>query len=356
MRFQIGNSWLGNTEPTYFIADIAANHDGSLDRAKRLIELAKDSGADAAKFQNFQAKKIVSKQGFENLKGKFAHQAKWKKSVFEVYEDAEIDKGWTAELKAHCDHVGIEYLTTPYDVDSVELVDPYVNAFKIGSGDIDFVDILTRIAQTRKPCLLATGASNFEDVLLAVKILKDSNSNIQLCLMQCNTNYTGSIDNFRHLHLRVLTTYAKMFPGTLLGLSDHTPGHSAVLGAVALGARVVEKHFTDDNERGGPDHKFSMTPKTWSEMVRATRELEMALGGTVKTIEPNEQASSIVQRRAMYFSAPLKKDEVITAAHLEALRPAPVGSVKPVQAPFVIGLKAARNYEVGDVLQWADWK
>lgn len=354
-RFQLGSAWIGPAESTYFIADIAANHDRDLDRAKRLIELAKDAGADAAKFQNFQAAKIVSRHGFDRLGGQLAHQAKWKKSVYEVYEDAAINKDWTPSLREHCDKVGIEYFTSPYDLESIDLVDPFVRAYKIGSGDITFTEVLVHMAKKGKPLFLATGASTLEDVREAVATLRAAAPNTPLCLMQCNTNYTGSLENFRFIQLNVLKSYALLFPDALLGLSDHTPGHATVLGAVALGARVVEKHFTDDNDREGPDHPFSMNPAAWRDMVDRTRELELALGTPEKRIEENERQSAIVQRRALYFTQVVRAGESIEDAHLEALRPAPTHSVAPNRRVQALGLRAPKDYAVGDVLLWSDW-
>ena len=149
---------------------------------------------------------------------------------------------------------------------------------------------------------MATGASKLNEVKNAVDIITEVNPN--LCLMQCNTNYTGSTENFKYVNLKVLQTFNQIWPSIPLGFSDHTPGHSAVLGAITLGARVVEKHFTDDNSREGPDHSFAMTPKTWSEMVNASRELENSLGDGIKRIEKNEIETIIVQRgpRAKEFS------------------------------------------------------
>jgi len=354
--FQIGDRVLGLGAPTYFIADIAANHDGDLERAKRLIELAKEAGADAAKFQNFQAPKIVSRTGFDRLGGQLAHQSAWKKSVFEVYQDAEIRKDWTPILRAHCDAVGIEYFTSPYDIESIDLVDPYVRAYKIGSGDITFTDVLVHMATKGKPLLLATGASSLEDVQEAVATLRHHAPSAPLCLMQCNTNYTGSLENFRFIQLNVLKTFALLFPDVLLGLSDHTPGHATVLGAVALGARVVEKHFTDDNAREGPDHPFSMNPVTWRDMVDRTRELELALGTSEKRIEENERQSAIVQRRAFYVTRPIQAGERLQASDLEALRPAPAHSIPPNRREELVGLKAPKPYEPGDVILWTDWR
>jgi sialic acid synthase SpsE len=355
-RFRVGPDWLGKDESTYFIADIAANHDGDLGRAFQLIEQAKESGANAAKFQNFQAPKIVSRAGFERLGGQLAHQVSWKRSVYEIYEAASLSKDWNAKLREHCDRVGITYLTSPYDEESVDLVEPLLGAYKIGSGDITFSDLLSYIAQKGKPILLATGASTLEDVRLALERIHVVAPQVPVCLMQCNTNYTGSHENFRHIHLNVLKTYGLLFPETLLGLSDHTPGHATVLGAVALGARVIEKHFTDDNQREGPDHLFSMNPGTWRDMVDRTRELELALGGSVKRIEPNEQNSAVVQRRSLYAARPIKEGHILSAEDVEALRPAPEGSFRPDEIHRILGLKAPKNYTPGDGLGWDDWR
>ncbi|MBU6280223.1 MAG: N-acetylneuraminate synthase family protein, partial [Actinomycetales bacterium] len=248
--FEIGGRVIGRNEPTYFIADIAANHDGSLERALELMTLAKAAGADCAKFQHFRASHIVSDAGFRALGGQQSHQASWQKSVFEVYEDASLPWEWTAQLAAHGKHIGIEFMSAPYDLEAVAHLNPFVNAFKVGSGDINWLEELRAIAGYGKPVLLATGAASLDDVDRAMEVLQAAG--VDIVLMQCNTNYTGGVENARYTNLRVLTQYAERFPGVTLGLSDHTPGHVTVLGAVALGARVVEKHFTDDTSRIGP--------------------------------------------------------------------------------------------------------
>jgi N-acetylneuraminate synthase len=155
--------------------------------------------------------------------------------------------------------------------------------------------------------------------------------------MQCNTNYTGDSSNINFSNLNVLTEFKKRFPKAILGLSDHTHGHVATLGAVALGARVIEKHFTDDVTRVGPDHKFSMTPTTWSEMISATRDLEKALGDGVKRIEDNESQTVIVQRRSVRAAKPLKAGQTITRSDLELLRPCPAEAVEASDLALILG-------------------
>lgn len=352
MEITIGKHTIGANHPTYFIADIAANHDGSLERAKQLIRLSAEAGADAAKFQNFRAPEIVSDYGFRSLGGQQSHQAKWKKSVFEVYNDASIPFEWTPILKQTCDEVGIDYFSAPYDFDAIDMLDPWVPAYKVGSGEIDWLEALERMARKNKPVLLATGAATIGDVQRAVRTILKFNS--QLVLMQCNTNYTASLENFDHIHLRVLLTYHSMFPDLILGLSDHTPGHATVLGAVALGARVVEKHFTDDNNREGPDHKFAMNPASWAEMVENTRRLERALGSGDKFVAGNEQETVVLQRRCLRARRDIRAGEVITRDMISVLRPATRGAILPHEIESVLGTRALVDLSAGKEIRWTD--
>lgn len=350
MTLKLGNKTVGLEHPAYFVADISANHDGDLERAKLLIRLCAEAGADAAKFQNFRAPKIVSDRGFKSLGGQLSHQSKWKKSVFEVYQGASLPWEWTPALLRECEACGIEYFSAPYDLEAVDMLDRYVSLYKIGSGDITWPGMLRQVASKNKPVFLATGASDMAEVERAVREIVEINPN--LVLMQCNTNYTASLENFRHIHLRVLQTYRTMFPDLVLGLSDHTPGHSTVLGAVTLGARVIEKHFTDDNSREGPDHPFSMNPKSWREMVDRTRELELALGSPRKFVAENEQQTVVVQRRCLRATGDLKAGTVLRENMLEALRPAPQDAVMPFDLPRVVGRKLIRDLQQGEHLQW----
>jgi sialic acid synthase SpsE len=352
MEIQIGKHTIGDDHPTYFIADISANHDGDLERAKMLIHMAKEAGADAAKFQNFRAPEIVSDYGFRTMQGQVSHQSTWKKSVFEVYQDASIPFEWTPILKEECEKAGIDYFSSPYDFEAIDMLDPYAPAYKIGSGDINWLEALERMASKGKPVILATGASDIGDVQRAVHCIRQINP--QLVLMQCNTNYTASVENFKHIHLRVLNTYRVMFPQVILGLSDHTHGHATVLGGVALGARVIEKHFTDDNSRIGPDHPFSMTPGTWREMVDRTRELENALGSADKFVSENEQHTVIIQRRCLRAARDIRKGEAITREMIAVLRPATPGAILPYDIPMVCKTRALIDIPAGKELRWTD--
>ncbi|MFH4969236.1 N-acetylneuraminate synthase family protein [Gaetbulibacter sp. M240] len=337
-----------NENSLYFIADIGANHNGSIDKAIELIHLAKASGADAAKFQNFQANKIVSKKGFDAMQGKLSHQSKWKKSVFEVYEDASINKKWTEILKKECDKVGIDYFTSPYDFESVDLVDPYVDLYKIGSGDITWLEIIEYILDKKKPTLIATGASEMSDVERVMDLALSKSNDI--VLMQCNTNYTGSQENFKYCNLNVLKAYKNKYPNVVLGLSDHTSGHATTLGSIALGARVIEKHFTDNNDQEGPDHAFAMNPQSWREMVDRSYELIAALGDGIKRVEPNEELSKVVQQRCLRVNKDLKKGDIVKKEDIIVLRPISEGGFKPYEINKVVGNSLKTDVESGDHL------
>jgi N-acetylneuraminate synthase len=350
MEIEIGSHLIGEDHPTYFIADISANHDGELERAKLLIQLAAESGADAAKFQNFRAPEIVSDYGFRGMEGQISHQSTWKKSVFEVYERASIPFEWTPILKEKCDQVGIDYFSSPYDFDAIDMLDPYVPAYKVGSGEITWLEALERMAKLGKPVILATGASDIGDVQRAVHTILKINP--QLVLMQCNTNYTASEENFDHIHLRVLKTFQVMFPDVILGLSDHTFGPTTVLGAIALGARVIEKHFTDDNDRIGPDHPFSMSPATWRDMVDRARELERALGSADKRVGENEQETVVIQRRCLRAARDIAKGENLSREMITVLRPATKGAIYPYEIDQVVGTKAITDIKAGEELRW----
>lgn len=344
----IGASEISSESPTYFIADIAANHDGSLSRAIDLINLCAEAGANAAKFQNFFAESIVSELGFSKLKHLNSHQSSWKSSVYDIYDRASISLEWTIHLKDACDNAGIDYLTAPYDLSILDFLDSYVCAWKVGSGDITWLEMIKNLASRGKPLLLATGASSFDEVQVAYDCAKQLTP--EIVLMQCNTNYTGSLSNLRHVNLSVLNTYAKYFPEAVLGLSDHTPGHASVLGAITLGARVVEKHFTDDTSRTGPDHPFSMDPKSWSEMVVRSRELEASLGDGVKRVETNEIETHILQRRALRATRDIPPQTLLDTSLVSALRPCPPEGLPPSRLLEVIGKTTVDAIAKGDLI------
>jgi sialic acid synthase SpsE len=352
VSFSISDFELGISSKPYFIAEIGSNFDGSLSRAKDLIYLAKESGAQAAKFQHYTANTLVSNLGFKGLGAQLGHQKKWSSSVFDVYESVSLNSDWTAELCEECKKNDIHFMTSPYSLELVDLVDKYVPAFKIGSGDITWPDIIKAISKKNKPVLLATGASSLDDVIRAVNIVQMHNNKI--VLMQCNTNYIADKSNYNFQNLRVLELYKLLFPDVVLGLSDHTQGDTAVLGAYALGARVFEKHFTDDVSRSGPDHQFAMTPKGFKEMVNKTLDLELLMGLPNKIIESNELETSIVQRRSIYAARDINPGEVLVESDFVYLRPSPAGTIPPYLNGLLMGRKVKIAVPKGKAITWED--
>jgi len=343
---------ISQKDPVYFIAEIGSNFDQDLGRAKELIYMAKEVGADAAKFQHYTADSLVSDFGFKKMGSSRSHQSSWKKSVYETYEDASLNKDWTPILYETCEEAGISFFTSPYSFELVDLVEQYVPAYKIGSGDITWIEIMEYIAAKGKPVLLATGASDITDVSRAVEAILNISTN--LVLMQCNTNYTAESDNYHSLNLNVISTYKNMYPNIITGLSDHMPGHVSVLGAVALGARVIEKHFTDSIDRVGPDHPFSMTPTSFREMVERTRELQASLGDGVKKVEENEQETIALQQRSICAAKPLTKDSQLQRSDLDLLRPRSLDSIPPYEINKVIGKTLMRDTAAGEEITWDD--
>lgn len=347
MNFKIGKKKIGKNSPVYFIADIASNHDGKLSRAKKLIRLAAKAGADAAKFQNFTGETLVSEKGFAKV-GKIDHQAEWKGSVYDEYNKCSVPLSWTKELKNECKKNNIEYFTSPYNLEFIDSLKKSVKVWKIGSGEITWHESINRMASQKKPIILATGASNLNEVKLAMKIILKKTKAV--VLMQCNTNYTGSTKNYNYINLNVLKSYNKIFPNIILGLSDHTPGHTTVLGSIALGAKVIEKHFTDSNNGKGPDHKFSLNPKDWKEMVNRSRELEKALGDGNKKVEKNELKTIIVQRRSIRAKRDLKKGHILKKEDLLFLRPCSKNGMPPYKYKKLLGKKLKKSLKIQDEL------
>jgi len=346
-RIKIGNRCVGDGEPAYVIAEIGSNFDGSMERAKMLINLAKDCGADAVKFQCFTPDKIISKEGFDKLRMGF--QAKWEKSVYEVYKSAEFSREWHDELFDYVNKKGLHFLSSPYDQEAVDILDDLgVPAFKIGSGDITWHDMLRYIAKKEKPIILATGASTIAEVDEAIKAIRSEGNN-DIVLLQCVTNYPS---HFEHSNIQAMKAMGELFD-VIIGYSDHTPGIIVSLGAVSLGACVIEKHFTDDKTRKGPDHPFAMDAKEFKDMVDSIRILEKALGSPVKDLYEEEKETVILQRRCLRAAKDIPKGSEITEDMIDVLRPLDIDALDPKYKDVVISREARVDMKKGDPFTWA---
>ena len=354
---KIGNKTVGENKPCYVIAEVGSNFDGSLARAKKLAKLAKDSGADAFKIQNFIAEKIVSNRGFKDLKISF--QSNWDKPVVEVYKKAEFPRKWIKNLKEYCDKIDIEFLSSPYDMEAVDLLDSIgVKAFKIGSGEIDNLDFLKHVAKKKKPIIIGCGSSTFKEVTLAINTIKKAGNN-KIVLLQCVTNYPSPV---AEANLRAMQVFRKKFTVNV-GYSDHTIGMkgggddplngiTVPLGAVAMGAVMLEKHFSDDVKRKGPDHPFAMEVAEFKKMIDSIRALEKAFGDGKKRIMPSEKETYKIQRRGIYAKSKIKRGSKIKKIDLEFLRPAI--SLRPPEYVKVVGKVAKHDIESGEPIYLKD--
>lgn len=314
-RFKIADRKVGKGCPVFLIAEVGSNFDRDLERAYKLIDLAMECGADAVKFQSFLPDEIINRKSFEGLKQGF--QAKWGKDVYTVYDEAHLPRGWHEKLKRYCEKAGTIFLSSPYDFAGVDLlVDIGVPALKIGSGDVTWLEMLAYQAKKGLPILMGAGACSLAEVDQAVRTISEAGCQ-ELVLLQCVTNYPST---FKSANLNAMANMGNIF-NLPYGYSDHTPGHAVALGAVALGGCVIEKHFTDDKSRKGPDHPFAMDGVDFKAMAQAVRELEKAMGDGVKRVVEEESETVILQRRAIYAARPLEKGHELSRDDLVILRP-----------------------------------
>lgn len=350
MKIKIDDKYVGDNYPCYTIAEIGSNFDGDLSRAKKLIDLAKKAGADAVKFQCFKTDKIISKKGFDKLKMGF--QAKWDKPVYEVYEDAVFPRDWNKALFDYAKSKNITYFSTPYDEEAVDQLDELgVSVFKIGSGDVNWLDLVKYIAKKGKPILLGTGASNIKEVEEAIETIK-STGNENIIVLQCVTNYPAS---FKNANIKTISMFRDKF-NLLTGYSDHTPGYIVPLGTVALGGCIIEKHFTDNKSRKGPDHPFAMDYNDFKKMVDNIRKLEKSMGSPNKEVYDEEEETRILQRRCLRASIDIKKDTVISKEMISILRPAPKESLEPKKIDLIISKTSSKDIKKGDLIKLTDMR
>lgn len=346
-NIKIGNKMIGPDYPTYFIAEIGGNFDGSIEKAKQLIDAAKAAGADCAKFQTFTADTIVSEGGFSKMTLHGVHGT-WGRTVSEVFKDVEFPMSWHKEISDYCKKVGIDFSTSPYFFEAVDLCKELnVPFIKIGSGEITWLEMIEYVANKGIPVMLATGDATMSEIDEAVRTIEKT-GNKNLVLMQCITNYPSKIDS---ANVNVLKTYQNAFD-CLTGYSDHSPGHVVALASVVLGGRVIEKHFTLNKKDKGPDHPHSMEPNEFKFMVDSIREVERAMGSTRKEVVAEEGETVFVQRRCLYAKRDLRAGQVITAEDIDVLRPA-LG-IQPKFKDVVIGKTINKNIPARDPIFWED--
>ncbi len=343
--FKIGGRRIGDGH-CFVIAEAGVNHDGDPARAVALIDAAVAAGADAVKFQTFKAERVASSSA-----PKAAYQAAatgGAQSQLDMIRGLELDAGQFRVLKQHCDKRGILFLSTPFDGESVDVLrDLNVAAFKVPSGEITNLALLRHIAAQGRPVILSTGMAFLEEVERAVTTLAEAGVT-ELAILHCVSNYPAAdVD----VNLRAMATMAAHF-GVPVGYSDHTLGIDVSLAAAALGAAIIEKHFTLDATLPGPDHRASLEPAALAAMVSGIRRIEAALGDGIKRPCLAEEDTRRVARRSLFVDRNLALGETIAPADIVALRPG--GGIGAEKLDRVIGRRMKREVAAGDMLAWDD--
>lgn len=327
------------------IAEAGVNHNGSLEIAKKLIDEAVKSGADYIKFQTFKTEKVVSVHALKADYQKITTNAK--ESQFEMIKKLELNIEAHKELFQYCDEVGIKFISTPFDLDSVDLLfDLGVDLFKVGSGEITNFPYLKKIATKGLPVILSTGMSNLSEVEEALGVLLTNGlKRDQITLLHANTEYPTP---FKDVNLNAMVTLKEAFKINV-GYSDHTLGTDIPIAAVALGATVIEKHFTLNRNMEGPDHKASLEPLELKSMVTSIRNIEYALGDGIKRPSCSESKNISIARKSIVASRNIKQGEVFSEFNIAAKRPG--NGISPMRWTEILGMKASKDFAIDDLIE-----
>jgi N,N'-diacetyllegionaminate synthase len=330
---------------TFIIAEAGVNHNGSVEIAKRMIEVAKECGADAIKFQTFKAEEVVSK---------YAPKAEYQKqttgeieSHLQMVKKLELSFDDFIVLKEYCDKLGIMFLSTPFDFESIDFLNSLgLEIFKIPSGEITNLPYLEKIGKLRKKVILSTGMADLGEIEDALDILISCGTKKEnITVLHCNTEYPTPYED---VNLLAMLTIKEAFK-VKVGYSDHTPGIEVPIAAVALGASVIEKHFTLDRNMQGPDHKSSLEPNELKAMVRAIRNVEKALGDGIKKPSPSEIKNKIIVRRSIVAKRNIKRGEIFNEENITVKRPAT--GISPMRWYEILGKTATRDYKEDEIIE-----
>lgn len=335
---------IGPGQPVYIVAELSANHRGSLDEARQLIHAAAEAGADAIKLQTYTADTLTidcDREWFRIGPGSL-----WAgRTLYELYQEAFTPWEWHAELQRTAEQHGLTLFSTPFDRTAVELLERLqMPAHKIASFELVDLALLDTVARTGKPLIVSTGMADWSEIDDAVATLRAA-GNEQFALLKCTSAYPAPL---AEMNLRVLPQLAARYD-VPVGLSDHSPGHTAAVAAVALGASIIEKHFTLDRRAGGPDAAFSLEPAEFRALVEAVRATESALGSGVQVSGPHEQPSRVF-RRSLFVVVDIQPGEAFTTENVRSIRPGQ--GLPPKELPAVLGHRAKCFIARGTPLAW----
>ena len=330
---------------TYIIAEAGVNHNGSLELARRLIDAAAFAGADAVKFQTFKAEKIISKSA-----PKAEYQEKTTdatESQLEMVKRLELNDNMHKELFSYCQKKKVQFLSSAFDIESVEFLHKLgLETLKIPSGEITNLPYLRHIGKYNKNIILSTGMANLGEVEDAIELLTNAGTELEkITILHCNSEYPSPYED---VNLRAMQTIKAAFPGIKVGYSDHTKGIEIPIAAVAMGASIIEKHFTLDRNLPGPDHKASIVPDELDAMIKSIRNIEKALGDGYKRPSDSEGRNRQIVRKSIVAARTIKKGEFFSWGNLTVKRPGT--GISPMRWDEVIGTPAAKDYEADELI------
>ena len=326
----------------YIIAEAGVNHNGSFELACKLVDAAKAAGADCIKFQTFKSQNLVSHTA---QKAEYQKDATGEGSQIDMLKKLELSYGEFLMLKDYCEKQGICFLSTPFDFESIEFLKSIDMPFwKIPSGEITNYPYLVALAKTEKPIVMSTGMCELGEIEAAIHVLKDYGTK-DIRLLQCNTEYPTP---FEDVNLRAMQTMKEYF-GIEVGYSDHTEGIEVPVAAVALGATIIEKHFTLDRNMEGPDHKASLEPDELKAMVESIRRIEKALGNGDKTPSKSEKKNITIARKSIVAKKNIRIGEILTEENLTVKRPG--NGISPMEWNKVVGTKAVRDFQEDELIE-----
>jgi len=333
------------SEKVFIIAEAGVNHNGSIDMAKKLIDVAAEAGADAVKFQTFKTDKTVSRK---------AQKADYQKNTtdagetqYDMVKKLELDVSTHKELMSYCLEKNIMFLSTPFDHDSIDLLDELgLKIFKIPSGEITNLPYLRHIGKLNKEIIMSTGMADIGEIEDALDILVNAGTDKNnITVLHCNTEYPTPMTD---VNLRAMQTIANTFKISRTGYSDHTLGIEVPVAAVALGAKVIEKHFTLDKTLPGPDHQASLEPQELKLMIESIRNIEKALGDGIKKPSKSETPNKTIVRKSIVAKKAIKKGEILNEENLTIKRPG--NGISPMRWDEIIGTIAQKDYEEDELL------
>ena len=341
---QIQGKTISNDSPAFIIAEVGANHNGDLELAKKSIDAAADCGVDAVKFQTYTAEELLSNQETIVTTGPKGEKTQ---TLKELFDSVTLKREFHQEIYNYAKSKGLICFSTPFSLEGVAFLEDIGNPiYKIASSDVNYVDMLEAIANTKKPVFLSTGKCTLSDMDMAIELLQN-NGTSDLCLLHCVANYPSKME---HMNLNVIKTLKQMYPDCIIGFSDHSLGITAALGAICFGAKIIEKHFTINKNLDGPDHWFSMDPNDMKNLVNEIRNLEVAFGTQRKILAQNEVPEKYWATRSLHINKDLKAEDIINKEDLDMLRPG--YGISPFDRDKVIGIKLAKDIKKGTVLEW----